>query len=431
MNFNKKVAFYTLGCKVNQYESESIKNQLIEVGYEIVGFDKKADIYIINSCTVTSVADKKTRSLMRRVKKNNPESILILTGCYAQTNTKELQEFPEIDYIIGNIDKREIFNFIEELGNKKMNKIQSNDIFQEEKYMEYEFATLREMSRAYIKIQDGCNSFCSYCKIPFARGKSRSRKLESIINEVEKVSKEGFKEIILIGINVGAYGEDFLEPISFEEMVKSVSKVEGIERIRFGSIYPDRVTDEFIELFKDKKIMPHIHISLQSGDNTILEKMKRKYGAELIEERILKLRAQVPEIEFSGDVIVGFPGETEEMHENTKKIIQKINFQDLHVFQYSDRENTLAEKMSNKVDVKIKKERAIELEELKQSMVQEIRKKYLGKKIKFLVEELKAGKALGYSENYLRVKVENKKLIIGEIYEVLITKIEKEVLISE
>ena len=196
MNFNKKVAFYTLGCKVNQYESESIKNQLIEVGYEIVGFDKKADIYIINSCTVTSVADKKTRSLMRRVKKNNPESILILTGCYAQTNTKELQEFPEIDYIIGNIDKREIFNFIEELGNKKMNKIQSNDIFQEEKYMEYEFATLREMSRAYIKIQDGCNSFCSYCKIPFARGKSRSRKLEFIINEIEKVSKEGFKEII-------------------------------------------------------------------------------------------------------------------------------------------------------------------------------------------------------------------------------------------
>ena len=214
-------------------------------------------------------------------------------------------------------------------------------------------------------------------------------------------------------------------------MVKSVSKVEGIERIRFGSIYPDRVTDEFIELFKDRKIMPHIHISLQSGDNTILEKMRRKYGAELIEERILKLRAQVPEIEFSGDVIVGFPGETEEMHENTKKIIQKINFQDLHVFQYSDRENTLAEKMSNKVDVKIKKERAIELEELKQSMVQEIRKKYLGKKIKFLVEEIKVGKALGYSENYLRVKVENKKLIIGEIYEVLITKIEKEVLISE
>ena len=338
MSFNKKVAFYTLGCKVNQYESESIKNQLIEVGYEIVDFDKKSDIYIINSCTVTSVADKKTRSLMRRVKKNNPESILILTGCYAQTNTKELQKFPEIDYIIGNIDKREIFNFIEELANKKMNKIQSNDIFQEEKYMEYEFATLREMSRAYIKIQDGCNSFCSYCKIPFARGKSRSRKLESIINEVEKVSKEGFKEIILIGINVGAYGEDFLEPVSFEKMVKSVSKVEGIERIRFGSIYPDRITDEFIELFKDKKIMPHIHISLQSGDNIILEKMRRKYGAELIEERILKLRAQVPEIEFSGDVIVGFPGETEEMHENTKKIIQKINFQDLHVFQYSDRE---------------------------------------------------------------------------------------------
>lgn len=431
MNFNKKVAFYTLGCKVNQYETESIKNQLMVVGYKIVEFDEVSDIYIINSCTVTSVADKKTRNMMRRAKKSNPNSILILTGCYAQTNSKELLEIAEVDYIIGNIDKRGIFNFVQELENKKMNKVQTNDIFQEEKYQEYEFSTFREMTRAYIKIQDGCDSFCSYCKIPFARGKSRSRKLESVIEEVEKVAKEGFKEVILIGINVGAYGNDFLEPISFEKMVKEVSEVKGIERIRFGSIYPDKITDEFIELFKNKKIMPHIHISLQSGDDTILEKMRRKYGASLIEERIYKLRKQVPKMEFSGDVIVGFPGETREMHENTKSIIKKINFQDLHVFQYSDRENTLAEKMSNKIETKIKKERALELEKLKKNMFNERRKEQLGEKTKVLIEEIRDGRALGYSENYLRVGIENEKLAVGKIYEVLIKNIEEEVLIGE
>lgn len=208
MSFNKRVAFYTLGCKVNQYETESIKNQLLKKEYTETAFEEEADIYIVNSCTVTSVADRKTRNMLRRAKKINPEGIVIVTGCYAQTNSKELLEMEEIDYVIGNSDKNAIVNFIEDIENRTMEKVKNHNIFLDNEYTEYEFATLREMSRAYVKIQDGCNNFCSYCKIPFARGKSRSRKKYNIIKEIEKLVEEGFKEVILIGINLGAYGQD-------------------------------------------------------------------------------------------------------------------------------------------------------------------------------------------------------------------------------
>ena len=211
MSFNKRVAFYTLGCKVNQYETESIKNQLLKKEYTETAFEEEADIYIVNSCTVTSVADRKTRNMLRRAKKINPEGIVIVTGCYAQTNSKELLEMEEIDYVIGNSDKNAIVNFIEDIENRTMEKVKNHNIFLDNEYTEYEFATLREMSRAYVKIQDGCNNFCSYCKIPFARGKSRSRKKYNIIKEIEKLVEEGFKEVILIGINLGAYGEDLDE----------------------------------------------------------------------------------------------------------------------------------------------------------------------------------------------------------------------------
>ncbi|MGL4969398.1 MAG: tRNA (N(6)-L-threonylcarbamoyladenosine(37)-C(2))-methylthiotransferase MtaB, partial [Fusobacteriaceae bacterium] len=293
MECKKKVAFYTLGCKVNQYETESIKNQLMKLGYEDTDFENSADVYIINSCTVTSVADKKTRNMMRRAKKINPDAIIILTGCYAQTNSKELLEIDEIDYVVGNTDKQAIVKLIQDFQEKKIDKLVSNNIFETKIYEEYEFATLREMSRAYVKIQDGCNSFCSYCKIPFARGRSRSRLPEQILKEIEKLTHEGFKEIILIGINIGAYGEDFEEKTSFEELVEKVIKIEGVERIRFGSVYPDKISDRFIELFKSPKVLPHVHISLQSGDDTILSLMKRKYGTGLMKERLEKLRNSV------------------------------------------------------------------------------------------------------------------------------------------
>ncbi|MGL4868296.1 MAG: tRNA (N(6)-L-threonylcarbamoyladenosine(37)-C(2))-methylthiotransferase MtaB [Cetobacterium sp.] len=428
---NKKVAFYTLGCKVNQYESESLKNQLVKIGYEEEQFENKADIYIVNSCTVTSVADKKTRNVLRRAKKMNPNSIVIVTGCYAQTNSKELLEIEEIDFVVGNSNKSGLVDFIKDIDNKK-SKILSENIFEERAYEEYEFATLREMSRAYIKIQDGCNNFCSYCKIPFGRGKSRSRSLESILKEVEVLTKEGFKEFIIIGINLGAYGEDLKSDVNLEILLQEIVKQEGVERVRIGSMYPDKISDEFIEIMKkNQKLMPHLHISLQSCDDTVLERMKRNYGAELIQERLMKLRDNVEEMEYTADVIVGFPGETDEMFNNTYEVIKKIGFSDLHVFQYSDREKTLANTFTDKVDVNVKKKRAEALEALRKEMAKERREKYIGKELQVLVEEIKEdGCSYGYSQNYLRVKTLVATSGVNELVKVDISNLEKELLIA-
>lgn len=430
MSFNKKVAFYTLGCKVNQYETESIKNQLIKKGYEEVSFEDKADIYIVNSCTVTSVADRKTRNMLRRAKKINPDGAVIVTGCYAQTNSKELLEMEDIDYVVGNTDKSGIVNFIEDIENRTMEKLKNHNIFLDSEYTEYEFATLREMSRAYVKIQDGCNNFCSYCKIPFARGKSRSRQKDNILKEITKLSQEGFKEIILIGINLGAYGEDLENGGNFEDLLKDILKIEGIERVRIGSVYPDKISDEFIEMFSNPKLMPHLHISLQSCDDTVLKRMRRKYGSSLIEERLTKLRKAVPNMEYTADVIVGFPGESQEMFENSYNLIDKIGFSGLHIFQYSDRENTLASTFEDKIDPKVKKERADELEKLKEIMAERERKKYLDRELKVLVEEEKDGYLYGYSENYLRVKFKGKATSLNHIVSVKIDSLEKEMLIG-
>ena len=430
MSFNKKVAFYTLGCKVNQYETESIKNQLIKKGYEEVSFEDKADIYIVNSCTVTSVADRKTRNMLRRAKKINPNGAVIVTGCYAQTNSKELLEMEDIDYVIGNTDKSGIVNFIEDIENRTMEKLKNHNIFLDSEYTEYEFATLREMSRAYVKIQDGCNNFCSYCKIPFARGKSRSRQKDNILREITKLSQEGFKEIILIGINLGAYGEDLENGGNFEDLLKDILKIDGIERVRIGSVYPDKISDEFIEMFANSKLMPHLHISLQSCDDTVLKRMRRKYGSSLIEERLTKLRKAVPNMEYTADVIVGFPGESQEMFQNSYNLIDKIGFSGLHIFQYSDRENTLASTFEDKIDPKVKKERADELEKLKEIMAERERKKYLDRELKVLVEEEKNGYLYGYSENYLRVKFKGKATNLNHIVSVKIDSLEKEMLIG-
>ena len=431
MSFNKKVAFYTLGCKVNQYETESIKNQLIKKGYEEVNFEDKADIYIVNSCTVTSVADRKTRNMLRRAKKINPNGAVIVTGCYAQTNSKELLEMEDIDYVIGNTDKSGIVNFIEDIENRTMEKLKNHNIFLDSEYTEYEFATLREMSRAYVKIQDGCNNFCSYCKIPFARGKSRSRYKDNMLKEITKLSQEGFKEIILIGINLGAYGEDLENGGNFEDLLRDILKIDGIERVRIGSVYPDKISDEFIEMFSNPKLMPHLHISLQSCDDSVLKRMKRKYGSSLIEERLTKLRKAVPNMEYTADVIVGFPGETQEMFENSYKLIDKIGFSGLHIFQYSDRENTLASTFEDKIDPKVKKERADELEKLKEIMAERERKKYLDKELRVLVEEEKNGYFYGYSENYLRVKLKGEATNLNHIVSVKINSLEKEMLIGD
>jgi threonylcarbamoyladenosine tRNA methylthiotransferase MtaB len=426
MNFNKTVAFYTLGCKVNQYETESIKNQLVKLGYKEVDFEENADIYIVNSCTVTSIADRKTRNMLRRAKKINNKAIVIITGCYAQTNSKELLEMDDIDFVIGNKYKSGIVNFIRDLEEKKIEREINGDIFQTLEYEEYEFATLREMSRAYVKIQDGCNNFCSYCKIPFGRGKSRSRKKESILEEIEKLVVEGFKEIILIGINLGSYGEDLNEKYYFEDLLEDIAKIKNLARVRIGSMYPDKISDRFIDIVQNyPNIMPHMHISLQSCDDEVLKKMRRKYDSKLIKERLIKLKNAVVNMEYTADVIVGFPGETDEMFKNTYEVIKEIGFSGLHVFQYSDREKTLASTFENKIDAKIKKLRAETLENLKEEMALSIRRTYLGKNMNLLVEEINEKDAYGYTENYIKTKIANKGYKENSLIKVEVTDIEK------
>ena len=432
MSFSKKVAFHTLGCKVNQYETESIKNQLIKRGYEEVPFEDKSDIYIINSCTVTSIADRKTRNMLRRAKKINPEAKVIVTGCYAQTNSREILEIEDVDFVIDNKNKSNIVNFVGAIEDISFEREKNGNIFQEKEYQEYEFATLREMTRAYVKIQDGCNHFCSYCKIPFARGKSRSRKKENILKEIEKLVEDGFKEVILIGIDLSAYGEDFEEKDSFESLLEDILKIKDLKRVRIGSVYPDKITDKFIDLFKNKNLMPHLHISLQSCDATVLKNMRRNYGSALIRESLLKLKSKVKNMEFTADVIVGFPKEDDSMFQNTRNIIKEIEFSGLHIFQYSDREGTIASNMDGKVDAKTKKQRADSLDQLKQEMILESREKYLGEVLEVLVEEEKEGEYFGYSQNYLRVKFKSEeKNLINQLINIKIKSIEDDILIGE
>lgn len=427
MNSVKRVAFYTLGCKVNQYETESIKKQLTDMGYEEVDFTEAAELYIVNSCTVTSIADRKTRNILRRAKKSNENALVIATGCYAQTNAGDLEEIEEIDYVIGNSDKGAILNLVKTIEDGgDVERTLHRNIFDANEYEELEFSTLREMTRAYIKIQDGCNNFCSYCKIPFARGKSRSRRIDSVVEESRKLAAEGFKELIIIGINLGAYGEDLDEGMNFEDLLREISKVDGIERIRIGSMYPDKITDEFIEQMRtNAKLMPHLHISLQSCDDKVLEGMKRKYDSSVIRDRLLKLKAAVPEMEYTADVIVGFPGENEEGFKNTCDVIEEIGFSDLHIFQYSDRENTVASKLPGKVSPSVKKERAKALEEVELKMFETNTKTYVGKTVKVLVEESKHGKSYGYTENYLRTEVADYVGQANEIIEVEINQLKK------
>ena len=426
MKFGKRVAFYTLGCKVNQYETESIKKQFLEAGYEEVNFSDISDYYIVNSCTVTSIADKKTRNILSRAKKLNKDSKVIITGCYAQTDGESLLEKDYIDYVVGNTNKTEILQLVKSISieNKnldKEDKIISHNIFDDFNYQELEFATMREMSRAYVKIQDGCNEFCSYCKIPFARGRSRSRKLDSILKEVETLTKEGYKEIILIGINMGVYGEDLEESKNFEDLLELVTEIKGVERVRLGSIYPDKINDRFINIMAtNSKMMPHLHISLQSCDDKILKLMKRKYSAELIRNKLLELKKKVKDLEFTADIIVGFPQEEEENFKNTYNLIREIGFSDLHIFPYSDREGTIASRLPLKVDGNSKKKRVKLLDQLRKEMAVESKIKNIDKNTKVLIENIKDGIAYGYTENYHRIRILDKGYKVNEILEVKI-----------
>ena len=413
----KTVSFYTLGCKVNQYETNAMEQQFIKNNYEIVENTQKADIYVINTCTVTNMAERKSRQMLRRVKEINPFAVLVVCGCYAQVAKNELEQIPEIDIILGINEKNEIVqiveNYMEKMAeqDKKSQEAEIDDVSKQKEFLDFGDVTYTEKNRAVVKVQDGCNMFCSYCIIPYARGRIRSRKIESVVSEIKKIAKEEIKEVVITGIHVASYGKDFdnentSKKIRLIDLLEAINKVDGIDRIRLSSLEPTIVDEEFAtRLSKLDKICDHFHLSLQSGCDETLKRMNRKYTTQIYRDAVATLRKYYPEASFTTDVIVGFPGETDEEFSKTYEFLKEIDFYRLHVFKYSPRRGTVAEKMPNQIDGNKKEERSNKLIELSNSTENKHNQSYIGKTVKVLFEEFEDGFFKGHTTNYMMVKV--------------------------
>lgn len=404
----KKAALHNLGCKVNAYETEAMQHLLEEAGYEIVPFTQKADVYVINTCSVTNMADRKSRQMLHKAKKNNPDSIVVAAGCYVQTSEKEVLNDLSVDIVIGNDRKHDLVRLLEEYSLDSVNDTVDDINDGKHDFEELFIDQTKEHTRAFIKVQDGCNQFCSYCIIPYARGRVRSRRFENVIAEVERLAANGFKEVVLTGIHLSSYGVDFEEATGLLELIQAVNAVKGIERIRLGSLEPKIVTEHFAsELSKLDKICPHFHLSLQSGCDATLKRMNRKYTTKEYERGCELLRKYFVHPAITTDVIVGFPGETEEEFEQTKAYLEHIHFYEMHIFKYSKRKGTRAAVMPDQIDEQIKAARSEKLIALGHDMSKGFRKFYIGKNEEALFEE----KAVigdkeyfvGYTKEYVKV----------------------------
>ena len=416
----KKAALHNLGCKVNAYETEAMQHLLEEAGYEIVPFTQKADMYVINTCSVTNMADRKSRQMLHKAKKNNPDSIVVAAGCYVQTSEKEVLNDLSVDIVIGNDRKHDLVRLLEEYSLDSVNDTVDDINDGKHDFEELFIDQTKEHTRAFIKVQDGCNQFCSYCIIPYARGRVRSRRFENVIAEVERLAANGFKEVVLTGIHLSSYGVDFEEATGLLELIQAVNAVKGIERIRLGSLEPKIVTEHFAsELSKLDKICPHFHLSLQSGCDATLKRMNRKYTTKEYERGCELLRKYFVHPAITTDVIVGFPGETEEEFEQTKAYLEHIHFYEMHIFKYSKRKGTRAAVMPDQIDEQIKAARSEKLIALGHDMSKEFRKFYIGKNEEVLFEE----KAVigdkeyfvGYTKEYVKVAKETAENLENQI----------------
>lgn len=416
----KKAALHNLGCKVNAYETEAMQHLLEEAGYEIVPFTQKADVYVINTCSVTNMADRKSRQMLHKAKKNNPDSIVVAAGCYVQTSEKEVLNDLSVDIVIGNDRKHDLVRLLEEYSLDSVNDTVDDINDGKHDFEELFIDQTKEHTRAFIKVQDGCNQFCSYCIIPYARGRVRSRRFENVIAEVERLAANGFKEVVLTGIHLSSYGVDFEEATGLLELIQAVNAVKGIERIRLGSLEPKIVTEHFAsELSKLDKICPHFHLSLQSGCDATLKRMNRKYTTKEYERGCELLRKYFVHPAITTDVIVGFPGETEEEFEQTKAYLEYIHFYEMHIFKYSKRKGTRAAVMPDQIDEQVKAARSEKLIALGHDMSKEFRKFYIGKNEEVLFEE----KAVigdkeyfvGYTKEYVKVAKKTDKNLENQI----------------
>lgn len=379
----------------------------LEKGYEIVDFTEKSDIYIINTCTVTSISDKKSRQMIRRTKQLNPEAIVVAVGCYAQVAKDKLEEIKDIDLILGISEKTEIIKYVEEEIKERNPKTYISDVMHQKQFVDFGSVNYTDKNRVAIKVQDGCNQFCTYCIIPYARGRIRSRKIENVKKEVEDLAKKGIKEIVITGIHVASYGKDLEENIGLINLLEEINKIGGIERIRLSSLEPTLITEEFVKrLSKLDKICDHFHLSLQSGCNETLKRMNRHYTTEDFKKATELLRKTYPNVALTTDIIVGFPGETEEEFNATYDFLKEINFYKMHVFKYSPRHGTKAEKMPNQIDGNIKEERSKKLIELSDKNEIEQNKRYINKNLDVLIEEFEKGYYKGHTTNYIMVKIQ-------------------------
>ena len=415
----KTVAFYTLGCKVNQYETEAVTELFSDDGYEIVPFTEKADIYIVNTCSVTSMSDRKSRQIIRRAKKTNPQSIIAVMGCYSQTAPDEVLDIDGVNLVLGTKDKGNILNLVKTIDfESKLNAV--TDIRDNHTYEDLTVKRTHDRTRAYIKIQDGCSQFCSYCIIPYARGPVRSRCEKDVIDEITTLAEAGYKEIILTGIHVASYGKD-LGNTSLEELLKKADNIDGIERIRLSSIEPMTLNHEFVEKVKVcKKLCPHFHISLQSGCDATLKRMNRHYTTAQFEEVVTGLREAFTDCAITTDIMTGFAGETEEEFKETLDFVNRIAFADAHVFKYSQRRGTPAAKKPNQVPSKIKEQRSKAVINAVSKSRDTFQKKQAGKTVYVLFETVDDGIYEGKTANYITVHAEYDKDICGKFKSVLL-----------
>lgn len=432
--FMKKVAFYTLGCKVNQYETEAITGLFEKEGYQITGFEEKADVYVINTCTVTNLSDRKSRQMIRRARKNNENAIVVVVGCYAQTAPDEVSRIPGVNLILGTKERGKIIEYINQLESNHDPINAVDDIMGTRYFEQLNVDSYKERTRAFLKIQEGCSQFCSYCIIPYARGPIRSRQPEEVLEEVDRLAKAGFKEVVLTGIHVASYGKD-IKTTSLLDIIKKVHEIEGIKRVRLGSIEPTTITEEFVDAARNlKKLCPHYHISLQSGCDATLKRMNRKYTAQEYKDVVTLLRKNIEDVAITTDVMVGFPGETDEEFSETYRFLKEINLTQMHIFKFSPRKGTPAATFEDQVSPGKKDERSSLLIELSRQNTIGFNNSYLGKVLSVLIEQEvkdRPGYLEGLSTNYIRILCKGNTGYIGEILNIRIEKGEEDYLIGE
>lgn len=406
----RRAAFHTLGCKVNAYETEAMEELLQTAGYDIVPFTEQADVYVVNTCSVTNMAERKSRQMLHRAKKLNPEAVVVATGCYVQVSEEEARADAAVDLVLGNNQKRQIVTALDAYFEGRAFDDVLADV-EKEQYEELEVSTVLEHTRAFVKVQDGCNQFCSYCIIPYARGRVRSRRMENVIAEIKRLAEAGIQEVVLTGIHLSSYGREIDGESHLIELIEAIHPIDGISRIRLGSLEPRIITEEFVgRLKKLHKVCPHFHLSLQSGCEETLKRMNRHYTPEEYYEKCKLLRAAFENPAITTDVIVGFPGETDEEFDKTRQFLEKVHFYEMHIFRYSRRKGTRADKMENQIPEEIKAQRSGVLSSLESQMTKEFRTKWTGTCVKVLLEERQeingVSYMVGHTPEYIKCAVE-------------------------